>query len=125
MVYNSTHNTFAPFFFNYNTIFVREGIQVQSAKCMATADLWKKVEHTNVVHFKEIFTTKSFNDRCKFEYKSIASTVLFNEYVSDTALVLVYDYHPGSVTLLSKYFTPTPDTNGYTDPFQGDARPFR
>lgn len=42
-----------------------------------------------------------------------------------TALVLVYDYYPGSQTLLAKYFTPAPETNGYTDPFQGEARPFR
>lgn len=41
------------------------------------------------------------------------------------ALVLVYDYHAGSQTLLSKYFTPNNDTNSYTDPFQGEARPFR
>lgn len=41
------------------------------------------------------------------------------------ALVLVYDYHPGSQTLLAKYFTPTSDTNNYQDPFQGEARPFR
>lgn len=41
------------------------------------------------------------------------------------ALVLVFDFHPGSQTLLNKYFTPTPDTNGYQDPFQGEARPFR
>lgn len=41
------------------------------------------------------------------------------------ALVLVYDYYPGSQTLLSKYFTPGSDANGYQDPFQGEARPFR
>lgn len=41
------------------------------------------------------------------------------------ALVLVYDYHPGSQTLLAKYFTPTSDSNNYQDPFQGEARPFR
>lgn len=49
---------------------------------------------------------------------------------SNLALILVYDYHPGSQTLLSKYFTPvnhsTGGTNGYSsDPFSGDARPFR
>lgn len=38
---------------------------------------------------------------------------------------MVYDYHPGSQTLLSKYFTSVPETNGYTDPFAGEARPFR
>lgn len=48
-----------------------------------------------------------------------------------SALILVYDYHAGSQTLLSKYFTPTTDhmnggtgSGGYTDPFGGDARPF-
>lgn len=44
---------------------------------------------------------------------------------ASAALVLVYDYHPGSQTLLAKYFTPTSDTNNYQDPFQGEARPFR
>lgn len=39
-------------------------------------------------------------------------------------MVLVYDYHPGTETLLSKYFTPKSDTNGYSDPFSGEARPF-
>lgn len=39
----------------------------------------------------------------------------------------VYDFHSGSQTLLSKYFTPTSSgTNGYgpTSAFSGDARPF-
>lgn len=36
----------------------------------------------------------------------------------------MYDYHPGSQTLISKYFTPTTDSGGYQDPFQGEARPF-
>lgn len=40
------------------------------------------------------------------------------------ALVLVYDYHPGSQTLITKYFTPATDSSGYQDPFQGEARPF-
>lgn len=44
---------------------VLAGVQVQSAKCMTIVDQWKKVEHSNVVHLKEIFTTKNFNDRCK------------------------------------------------------------
>uniref|UniRef100_A0A1B0FP62 Pan3 C-terminal knob domain-containing protein n=1 Tax=Glossina morsitans morsitans TaxID=37546 RepID=A0A1B0FP62_GLOMM len=62
--------------------------------------MWKKLQHSNVVQLREVFTTKAF------------------------ALVLVYDYHPSSQTLLAKYFTPTPDSNGYNDPFQGEARPF-
>nr|XP_014090375.2 PAN2-PAN3 deadenylation complex subunit PAN3 isoform X1 [Bactrocera oleae]XP_014090377.2 PAN2-PAN3 deadenylation complex subunit PAN3 isoform X1 [Bactrocera oleae]XP_036219816.1 PAN2-PAN3 deadenylation complex subunit PAN3 isoform X1 [Bactrocera oleae]XP_036219817.1 PAN2-PAN3 deadenylation complex subunit PAN3 isoform X1 [Bactrocera oleae] len=79
------------------------GFRLQSTKCMAVVEMWKKLQHSNVVQLREIFTTKAFGDN---------------------SLVLVYDYHPGSQTLLTKYFTPTQEPNGYPDPFQGDARPF-
>ncbi|XP_011210887.1 PAN2-PAN3 deadenylation complex subunit PAN3 isoform X4 [Bactrocera dorsalis] len=79
------------------------GFRLQSTKCMAVVEMWKKLQHSNVVQLREIFTTKAFGDN---------------------SLVLVYDYHPGSQTLLAKYFTPTQEPNGYPDPFQGDARPF-
>ena len=41
-------------------------------------------------------------------------------------MVFVYDYHPGSETLLTKHFSST-ELNGYTDPFSTDPnnpRPF-
>lgn len=34
-------------------------------------------------------------------------------------MVFVYDFHPGSETLLSKHFSPD-QLNGYTDPFATD-----
>lgn len=75
---------------------------------MQVVDIWKKFSHPNCVALREVFTTKAFGDN---------------------SLILVYDYHVGSQTLLSKYFTPT--TNGYTgysqsvgSAFSGDARPF-
>ncbi|XP_046807117.1 PAN2-PAN3 deadenylation complex subunit PAN3 isoform X2 [Lucilia cuprina] len=79
------------------------GFRLQSTKCMSVVEMWKKLQHSNVVQLREVFTTKAFGDN---------------------SLVLVYDYHPNSHTLLAKYFTPTPDSNGYNDPFQGEARPF-
>ncbi|XP_065359012.1 PAN2-PAN3 deadenylation complex subunit PAN3 isoform X3 [Calliphora vicina] len=79
------------------------GFRLQSTKCMSVVEMWKKLQHSNVVQLREVFTTKAFGDN---------------------SLVLVYDYHPNSHTLLTKYFTPTPDSNGYNDPFQGEARPF-
>ncbi|XP_058835746.1 PAN2-PAN3 deadenylation complex subunit PAN3 isoform X1 [Topomyia yanbarensis] len=80
------------------------GFRLQSTKCMQFVDMWKKLQHTNVVQMREVFTTKTFGDN---------------------SLVIVYDYHPGSQTLLSKYFIPSAEsTNGYTDPFSGEARPF-
>lgn len=79
------------------------GFRLQSTKCMTIVEMWKKLHHSNVVQLCEVFTTKVFGDH---------------------SLVLVYDYHPGSQTLLAKYFTPAPETNGYSDPFPGEARPF-
>ncbi|XP_055631577.1 PAN2-PAN3 deadenylation complex subunit PAN3 isoform X2 [Toxorhynchites rutilus septentrionalis] len=80
------------------------GFRIQSTKCMQVVDMWKKLQHTNIVQLREVFTTKQFGDN---------------------SLVIVYDYHPGSQTLLSKYFTPSSETtNGYSDPFSGEARPF-
>lgn len=35
----------------------------------------------------------------------------------------MYDYHSGSETLYNTYFQK--DLNGYSDPFSGEARPFR
>lgn len=79
------------------------GFRLQSTKCMQVVDMWKKLQHSNIVQLREVFTTKTFGDN---------------------SLVLVYDFHPGSQTLLSKYFASVPETNGYTDPFAGEARPF-
>lgn len=80
------------------------GFRLQSTKCMQIVDMWKKLQHTNVVQLREVFTTKTFGDN---------------------SLVIVYDYHPGSQTLLSKYFIPSAEsTNGYSDPFSGEVRPF-
>lgn len=36
-----------------------------------------------------------------------------------TAMVFVYDYHPGAETLLSKHFSAS-ELNGYADPFMSD-----
>ncbi|XP_071050850.1 PAN2-PAN3 deadenylation complex subunit PAN3 isoform X2 [Onthophagus taurus] len=77
------------------------GFRLQNTKCMTYVDQWKKLVHSNIVQLKEVFTTKVFNDN---------------------SLVFVYDYHPGSETLLSKHFTPD-QLNGYTDPFANDPSP--
>lgn len=103
---------------------------MQSTKCMGVVDLWKKFQHSNVVQLREVFTTKSFGDQCKWQihnsFDAIYCLIDWHFFpVAFLALVLVYDYHPGSQTLLAKYFTPTSDTNNYQDPFQGEARPFR
>lgn len=93
---------------------------------MQIVDMWKKLQHTNVVQLREVFTTKTFGDNCKYSKYRKPSTTIITVHFFSTALVIVYDYHPGSQTLLSKYFIPSAEpTNGYSDPFSGEARPFR
>lgn len=74
-------------------------------------DLWKKLEHPNVVKLHEVFTTKTFGDH---------------------SMIFVYDYHPGSATLMSKYMSTGGPSGGGTgnnesvnghsfiDPFSSD-----
>ncbi|KAL1380230.1 hypothetical protein pipiens_000467, partial [Culex pipiens pipiens] len=38
------------------------GFRLQSTKCMQVVDMWKKLQHTNVVQLREVFTTKTFGD---------------------------------------------------------------
>lgn len=72
---------------------------------MQVVDTWKQFSHPNCVKLREVFTTKAFGDN---------------------SLILVFDLHLGSQTLLAKYFTPI--SNGYNNSsgtaFSGDARPF-
>jgi PAB-dependent poly(A)-specific ribonuclease subunit 3 len=53
---------------------------------MTGIELWKKILHPNLVHLREVFTTKAFGDH---------------------SMVFVYDYHPGSETLMSRHFGST------------------
>lgn len=75
------------------------GFRFQNTKCMNVVDMWKRLNHSNIVQLKEVFTTKAFGDN---------------------SIVFVYDYHPGSETLLTKHFSHTESLNGYTDPFSSD-----
>ncbi|XP_035723493.1 PAN2-PAN3 deadenylation complex subunit PAN3-like [Vespa mandarinia] len=72
--------------------------RLANTKCMVLVDMWKRLEHTNLVQLREVFTTKAFGDH---------------------SMVFVYDYHPGSETLLNKHFSSS-GLNGYTDPFSSD-----
>lgn len=74
------------------------GFRLSNTKCMAFVELWRKLTHSNIVQLKEVFTTKAFGDN---------------------SMIFVYDYHPGSETLLNKHFSP--DQPGYCDPFLNDS----
>lgn len=74
------------------------GFRLQNTKCMALVEMWKKLNHSNIVQLKEVFTTKAFGDN---------------------SMVFVYSFHPGSETLLNKHFST--DQPGYSDPFTTDT----
>ncbi|KAG8186382.1 hypothetical protein JTE90_026800 [Oedothorax gibbosus] len=71
------------------------GFRVSSSKCVSIVEAWKKLQHSNLVHLREVFTTKAFGDN---------------------SMVFVHDYHPGADTLMNLYFNQSPTTpavNGY------------
>lgn len=59
------------------------GFRLSNTKCMQVVDMWKKLQHSNLVHLREVFTTKAFGDH---------------------SIVFVYDYHAGADTLMNQYF---------------------
>ncbi|PNF35617.1 PAB-dependent poly(A)-specific ribonuclease subunit PAN3 [Cryptotermes secundus] len=75
------------------------GFRLPNTKCMGLVDMWKRLQHSNIVQLREVFTTKAFGDY---------------------SMIFVYDYHPGSETLLMKHFSPSEPLNGYADPFSAD-----
>ncbi|XP_045542246.1 PAN2-PAN3 deadenylation complex subunit PAN3 isoform X1 [Papilio machaon] len=80
-------------------------LHAYSAMPSPRLDLWKQLDHPNVVRLQECFTTVAFGDN---------------------SLVMVYDYHPGCETLMSKYIRNngagnSSDSNGTLhDPFSSD-----
>ena len=45
--------------------FIVAGFRVSNTKCLSVIDTWKKLQHSNLVHLREVFTTKVFGDNCK------------------------------------------------------------
>jgi len=80
------------------------GFRLVNVKSMVLVDQWKKQQHSNLVHLREVFTTKAFGDH---------------------SLVFVYDYHPGAETLLMLHFSgpeQSSNLNGAARPFPGMSR---
>lgn len=78
-----------------------------NTKCMVLVDQWKKLQHSNLVSLKQVFTTKAFGDH---------------------SMIFVCDFYPGSETLMNKHFNNSSHmANAFVDPFSGaseNARPF-
>ncbi|XP_063062438.1 PAN2-PAN3 deadenylation complex subunit PAN3 isoform X2 [Engraulis encrasicolus] len=66
------------------------GFRLVNTKCMMLVDMWKKIQHSNTVTLREVFTTKAFGDH---------------------SLVFSYDFHAGAETMFSRHFNdPTADS---------------
>ena len=50
---------------NCNRLFVCAGLRLSGTKCLQLVSLWSKVNHSNLVTLRELFTTKSFGDNCE------------------------------------------------------------
>jgi hypothetical protein len=49
-------------------IFV-SGFRLPNTKCMVLVDMWKHLQHSNIVQLREVFTTKAFGDYCEYFYR--------------------------------------------------------
>ncbi|XP_040023471.2 PAN2-PAN3 deadenylation complex subunit PAN3 isoform X2 [Gasterosteus aculeatus] len=60
------------------------GFRLVNTKCMMLVDMWKKIQHSNSVTLREVFTTKAFGDH---------------------SLVFSYDFHAGAETMFGRHFS--------------------
>jgi len=81
------------------------GYRLVNTKCMGLVDQWKKMSHSNLVTLRQVFTSKSF---------------------ADHSMIFVYDFFPGSETLMRRHFShPNQLAASLMDPFNGDgSRPY-
>ncbi|XP_032906992.1 PAN2-PAN3 deadenylation complex subunit PAN3 isoform X1 [Catharus ustulatus] len=67
------------------------GFRLVNTKCMVLVDMWKKIQHSNIVTLREVFTTKAFGEH---------------------SLVFAYDFHAGGETMMSRHFN-DPSADSY------------
>ncbi|KAM3837327.1 PAN2-PAN3 deadenylation complex subunit PAN3 isoform 2-T4 [Vipera latastei] len=67
------------------------GFRLVNTKCMVLVDMWKKIQHSNIITLREVFTTKAFGEH---------------------SLVFAYDFHAGGETMMSRHFN-DPSADAY------------
>uniref|UniRef100_A0A8C5XGT8 Poly(A) specific ribonuclease subunit PAN3 n=1 Tax=Microcebus murinus TaxID=30608 RepID=A0A8C5XGT8_MICMU len=67
------------------------GFRLVNTKCMVLVDMWKKIQHSNIVTLREVFTTKAF---------------------AEPSLVFAYDFHAGGETMMNRHFN-DPNADAY------------
>nr|XP_039255415.1 PAN2-PAN3 deadenylation complex subunit pan3-like [Styela clava] len=59
------------------------GFRQVNQKCMVLVEMWKKIQHANIVMLREVFTSKAFGEH---------------------SLIFSHDYHADAETLMSRHF---------------------
>lgn len=92
------------------------GFRLVNTKCMMLVDMWKKIQHSNAVTLREVFTTKAFGDHCTHMFVlatrrphdqsqiTIWPGANFFFFFFFLALVFSYDFHAGAETMFSRHF---------------------
>ncbi|KAI6015683.1 hypothetical protein EDC04DRAFT_2608684 [Pisolithus marmoratus] len=70
-----------------------ENFRLTHHAALGMIESWSRIRHPNVVRVREAFTTRAFNDNCRF-HRSVWAF----------PLVVCYDYHPNSQSLMELYF---------------------
>lgn len=90
------------------------GFRLVNTKCMMLVDMWKKIQHSNSVTLREVFTTKAFGDHCEcaagpflwvsWSVKWVNLKPSLLDCCLCSALVFSYDFHAGAETMYSRHF---------------------
>uniref|UniRef100_A0A8C7ZM91 PAN2-PAN3 deadenylation complex subunit PAN3 n=1 Tax=Oryzias sinensis TaxID=183150 RepID=A0A8C7ZM91_9TELE len=56
------------------------GFRLVNTKCMMLVDMWKKIQHSNTVTLREVFTTKAFGDHCECFIKTLFFFLLSGQH---------------------------------------------
>lgn len=52
------------------------GFKLVNEQAFGAIDTWRRMKHPNIVGLREAFTTKAFNDNCKFPGPSSSSCLV-------------------------------------------------
>ncbi|PIK44316.1 putative PAB-dependent poly(A)-specific ribonuclease subunit PAN3-like [Apostichopus japonicus] len=80
------------------------GFKVSNTQWMVLVDKWKKLQHSNIVSLREVFSTKAFGEH---------------------SIIFVHDYHAGAMTLMNRHFSGgAAGQAGQADGFHGSLAHF-
>jgi len=96
------------------------GFRLPHESVLAPIEAWSKIIHPNIVHVREAYTTRAFNDNCQPRLFAQLSTC-DTDHLPLKALIVAYEYFPRAVTLFDHHIKPKPSAP--IPPTRGKAEP--